>query len=213
MGSGVVVSCERVRKRESKAGGLQTNVARFLVLSHFSFLEGKKLIIGLIQLTWNGVEMVYSAYAVANAFIQRALEGKLQGLTPMKLQKLMYFAQAWHIKKRNRPLLDDHFSRWMFGPVIPAIYHEFKVYGQYEIKQKANTLALSGEEYRIGVPGIPPENEDAWALIDAIVRVYGGFDGPTLSNMTHAAGSAWSKKDADGSVITFEEILNDETIA
>ena len=56
--------------------------------------------------------MAYSAFAVANAFIQRAWDRGISDLSPMKLQKLMYFAQAWHLKIRNEPLLDDHFARW-----------------------------------------------------------------------------------------------------
>ena len=38
--------------------------------------------------------MAYSALAVANAFIERAKEGKLSGLTPMKLQKLLFYTQS-----------------------------------------------------------------------------------------------------------------------
>ena len=55
--------------------------------------------------------MAYSAFAVANAFIERAEQGRIPNLTPMKLQKLLYFAQAWHLKgTQGRPLLDDNFE-------------------------------------------------------------------------------------------------------
>ena len=64
--------------------------------------------------------MAYSAYAIANAFVQLAQEGRIPQLTPMKLQKLMYFTQAWYLRERGFPLLDDHFSRWQYGPV-PAV--------------------------------------------------------------------------------------------
>lgn len=45
--------------------------------------------------------MAYSALAVANAFIEQAKAGKIQGLTPMKLQKLLFYTQSWHLKQNN----------------------------------------------------------------------------------------------------------------
>jgi uncharacterized phage-associated protein len=157
--------------------------------------------------------MAYSAYAVANAFIQRAEQGRIPNLTPMKLQKLLYFTQAWHLRGAGGlPILDDHFARWQYGPVIPAIYHEFKAYGYRPITHMATTLAMNGDSFAMLVPTVPPEDASTWSLIDAIINRYGSFDAQTLSNMTHKDGSAWSKKPADGSVITAEEILADATI-
>lgn len=65
----------------------------------------------LSSITLAGTPMAYSAYAIANAFVQLAQEGRIPQLTPMKLQKLMYFTQAWYLRERGFPLLDDHFSR------------------------------------------------------------------------------------------------------
>lgn len=157
--------------------------------------------------------MAYSAYAVANAFIQRAEEGKVRGLTPMKLQKLLYFTQAWHLKGTSgTPILDDNFARWQFGPVIPAIYHEFKAFGYSNINRKATTLAVNNGGLSVFVPTIPQEDASTWSLIDAIINRYGGVDAQALSAMTHLPGSAWSTGSADGSVITTQEILRDATI-
>ena len=156
--------------------------------------------------------MAYSAYAVANAFVQRAKEGRLPNLSPMKLQKLMYFAHAWHLKIAKTPLLDDNFARWQHGPVVPAIYHEFKAYGYMPIDRMATTLAFDQGEYVMNVPTIPSEDTSTWRLIDAVINKYGFIDGPTLSNWTHLPDSAWAKKGPDGSVITAAEIQSDATI-
>ena len=77
--------------------------------------------------------MAYSAMQVANEFIKKAPEYEVMDLTPMKLQKLMFFAQSWHIKELGYPLFDDYFARWQYGPVIPSIYHEFKTFGSSHI--------------------------------------------------------------------------------
>lgn len=156
--------------------------------------------------------MAYSAYAVANAFVKRAKEGALPRLSPMKLQKLMYFAQAWHLKVLDKPFMDDNFARWQHGPVVPSIYHEFKAFGYTTITREATTLSQDDGQFVMNVPTIPADDSNAWGLIDAVIRKYGEFDGPALSELTHADGSAWALRRGDGSVITPDEIKQDKTI-
>lgn len=156
--------------------------------------------------------MAYSSFAIANAFVKRAQDGRLSNLSPMKLQKLMYFAQAWHLKVTGMPLMDDNFARWQYGPVVPAIYHEFKAFGYRPINRMATTLAVDGDAFLMNVPTVPESDTNTWGLIDAIIRKYGGMDGPILSELTHVQGSAWALKPADGSAITADEIKADATI-
>lgn len=158
--------------------------------------------------------MAYSAFAVANAFVERAEQGCIPNLTPMKLQKLLYFAQAWHLKGTGGlPVLDDNFARWQYGPVIPAIYHEFKAYGDRPITGKATTLSANGDGFAVNIPIIPANDHSAWGLVDAIINRYGAIDAPVLSNMTHLPGSAWAVGGGpNGTVITAQEILLDPTI-
>lgn len=156
--------------------------------------------------------MAYSAYAVANAFVRRAREGRIPNLSPMKLQKLMYFAHAWYCRVKGEPLLDDSFARWTHGPVIPSIYHEFKAYGYRPIDNMATTLSMSPGGYAMNVPTVPDSDRDVWSLIDAVAEKYGRYDAPTLSAMTHREGSAWAKCGADGSPITLAEIKADPTL-
>ena len=73
--------------------------------------------------------MSYFAVSVANSIIKLAKARNITDLTPMKLQRLMYFAQFWYVKNFNKFLINDWFSRWEFGPVIPSIYHQLKYYG------------------------------------------------------------------------------------
>lgn len=157
--------------------------------------------------------MAYSAFAVANAFIRRADERGIRDLSPMKLQKLVYFAQAWHLKILGRPLLDDNFARWQHGPVIPALYHEFKAFGYFPITRMATTLAMEAFGYGgDNVPIIPQHDQSSWNLVDAILNRYGNVDAVELSRLTHLPNSAWASRGADGSVITHEEIQLDQTI-
>lgn len=152
--------------------------------------------------------MAYSAYAVANAFIDLARAGRIPQLTPMKLQKLMYFAQVWRLRQRGAPLLDDWFSRWQYGPVIPAIYHEFKALGAGTIDRYATAVGVLGNN----ILNIPLTDTDSWDLLSIIAREYGDLDGSTLSAMTHAPGGAWAKNGPDGSPISYEEMFHDAAV-
>jgi uncharacterized phage-associated protein len=153
--------------------------------------------------------MAYSAFAVANAFISKATDGKLQGLTPMKLQKLMFYAQSWHLLlKDQQPLFDDFFARWQYGPVIPSLYHELKEYGSNEIKGPTTTFKVTDTGFTLVAPEVPHSDQGTWQLIDKIIEVYGKFTGPQLSNMTHQQGGAWFETGkGDGGVLSNDDLF------
>ena len=47
-------------------------------------------------------------------------------ITNLKLQKLIYYAQAWHLAIYNKPLFEEDFEAWVHGPVLPALYNNYK---------------------------------------------------------------------------------------
>jgi uncharacterized phage-associated protein len=151
--------------------------------------------------------MAYSAMAVANAFIKRAQEGKLRDLTPMKLQKLLFFAQSWCLAKEQEPLMDDVFCRWQYGPVIPSLYHEFKEYGARPIAALGGHLVERDGKLLKVTPYVGDDDEESWALVDEIIRVYGDYSGAQLSYITHQEDSAWFRTGgADGGPMQNEEL-------
>lgn len=153
--------------------------------------------------------MAYSAVAVANAFIEKAERGEIKELTPMKLQKLLFYTQSWHLKLYNeQPLFDDLFARWKFGPVIPSIYHELKVYGSGKITDKIKIIKIDDQTIKALTPSIQESDEKAHALINKIVEVYGDYSGTQLSNLTHGPNTAWSRGDVDGGPISFTDMAN-----
>jgi uncharacterized phage-associated protein len=44
----------------------------------------------------------------------------------LQLQKLVYYAQAWHLALYDRPLFEDDFQAWVHGPVIPELFDKYK---------------------------------------------------------------------------------------
>ncbi|MFP4864171.1 Panacea domain-containing protein [Providencia rettgeri] len=151
--------------------------------------------------------MAYSAVAVANAFIQRAMDGQIQDLSPMKLQKLMFYAQSWNLKLLNSPLIDDFFAKWQHGPVIPSLYHEVKSYGAGNITSKIKAISVNGVGIQSFVePIVPFSDTNANRLMDRIVAIYGNLTAIQLSMLTHQPNTAWSKTAIDGSVISNEAL-------
>lgn len=47
-------------------------------------------------------------------------------LSNQKLQKLLYYAQAWYLAFEDKPLFDEDFEAWVHGPTIPALFHEYQ---------------------------------------------------------------------------------------
>lgn len=50
-------------------------------------------------------------------------------ISNLKLQKLMFYAQAWHLALFEERLIDNEFQAWVHGPVLPNSYREFRQFG------------------------------------------------------------------------------------
>lgn len=64
-------------------------------------------------------------------------------VSPLKLQKILYFTYVYALTNWNKKLWEDHFEKWDFGPVIPKIYNEYSKYGYQPIKTKNKLIDLS----------------------------------------------------------------------
>lgn len=137
--------------------------------------------------------------AIANYLLDLAWS-KDETLTPMKLQKLVYFAHGWHLALTNKSLLTESVQAWKFGPVIPTLYADFKYFGNQAIKEKARDLRdkdpSDGYHLEMFEPSLDdyPAGDDlevAKAILNRIYDVYGKYDGLQLSDMTHREGTPW----------------------
>lgn len=76
----------------------------------------------------------YNAMDVANYIVTKANTQK-QPITHLKLQKLLYYVVAKHLKNTNQYLIVEPICKWQFGPVVKEVYHTFKTYGSDPIKE------------------------------------------------------------------------------
>lgn len=71
---------------------------------------------------------MYKALDVAKYIIDKCNE-KNMAIGNLKLQKVLYFVQAEFLVVKNTPCFVEEIEAWDFGPVIPEVYREYKVYG------------------------------------------------------------------------------------
>ena len=56
-------------------------------------------------------------------------------ITNLKLQKLLYYAQAWFMVNNNgEKLFEDDIEAWQYGPLVPAVYDQYKSFGRTPIE-------------------------------------------------------------------------------
>jgi uncharacterized phage-associated protein len=74
------------------------------------------------------------AYEVARYLVRLAAHDEEPDyLTNLRLQKLLYYAQAWSLAMRDKPLFDDRIEAWASGPVVPSVLDRFVGLGQRSI--------------------------------------------------------------------------------
>ena len=71
------------------------------------------------------------------------------GISNLKLQKLLYFVQAFFLVRSQgkQTCFNAKIEAWDFGPVVPDVYHEFKRYGSGDIPL-IRTYLESSDNYR-----------------------------------------------------------------
>lgn len=131
-----------------------------------------------------------AAYLLSKADIK---EG--DGMTHLKLQKLLYYCQGFALVLLKRPLFSNKIEAWPHGPVVVDIYHEFKRYGDGIIDEivSGDVSALTDEEK---------------SMIDDVYEVYGGYSASRLRNLTHSENPWIDAENKIDKTITHEAMLD-----
>ena len=132
----------------------------------------------------NGGDSMVTALSVANSVLNRAFNEDID-ITPMKLQKLIYFIYREYLKLTNESLFPEKFEVWKYGPVIESVYYKFKKYGSNAIRDYGRD-----ENRRISVVNEDTSNDFVKAF-STVWDKYKEYDGAYLSMLTHESGTAW----------------------
>jgi uncharacterized phage-associated protein len=114
--------------------------------------------------------------AVCDYVITRVLAAD-ERLSALKLQKLLYYVQAWHLAFFGAPLFDGKFQAWVHGPVNREIYNRLS-----PDKSLYSDLTMRDVSLQFEPSTIPC---DAREHIDSILEAYAQFSGTQLESFTH----------------------------
>jgi len=142
--------------------------------------------------------MSFSAFAIANEFLNIAKK-HVMPLTPMKIQKLVFYAHGWSLALTEKPLIYDRIEAWEWGPVIPKLYGKLKSYGNEPVSKPISYIAIQGTKFHAVIPSLenseaPEESKDeAREILAGAWDTYGKYSPARLSNATHAKGTPWEQ--------------------
>lgn len=95
-------------------------------------------------------------------------------ITNLKLQKMVYYVQAWHLANFKKPLFEGEFQAWVHGPVIPAMYRKYRIGGSAPI---VSNLKLADIKQKF--------SNNEFDFIGEVAKVYMQFGAYQLELMTH----------------------------
>ncbi|MFC3961836.1 Panacea domain-containing protein [Nocardia jiangsuensis] len=122
----------------------------------------------------------YPAPTIARWFVDWATTEDA-GVSNLKLQKLLYYAQGHHLAEYEAPLFEDPVQAWRSGPVVPAVFREFEGFGAAWV-----VLAEDDPFHWDAV------DADTTRFLTKVWNTYGGIAGWKLRNMTQAE-PAWQE--------------------
>ncbi len=115
------------------------------------------------------------------------------GISNLKLQKLMYYAQGFYSAIYDNPLFENEIQAWTHGPVVPDIYHTYKKHGRAPIP-------LPGDFDRESL------NQEEFSLVEEVFEVFGQYSAWRLRTMTHEE-RPWVNHENEAAPIPFPEII------
>lgn len=135
-------------------------------------------------------------FDVANYILEISKEdpedGEYELISHMKLQKLVYYCQGFHLALCDKPLFHDPIEAWTHGPVCPTLYHNLKYLGSLPVTVIASCASsLTDTEKEI---------------VRLVYDKYGQYSASKLRQMTHEE-SPW--KDTKQSLSISQDVIKD----
>lgn len=135
--------------------------------------------------------MKYYALDIARKILSRVDVEHGDTISNLKLQKLLYFVQGFHLAYFGKELFGEELVSWNYGPVVPEVYDVYKKYKNRDI----NTAGV--------VDDVELHPEEG-SLFDKVYLEYSRYSAVALMQMTHEEGP-WKQHNI-GEVIPKDEI-------
>ena len=124
--------------------------------------------------------MEYSAFDLARYILKKCIDED-HPISNLQLQKILYYIQECFLKEKDRKAFPERIEAWQFGPVIPKVYDEYRIYG-------GRTIV-----WILDAPDNVSIDKEDKVLIDGIVEEKRKLDPWEMVQETHKEGGAWAK--------------------
>ena len=128
---------------------------------------------------------------------------KLEEVTPLMLQKLLYFIQGVYSALYGKPIFEEDCRAWVHGPVYPEVYELFRDF-KYNPIDDARFALFEGT-----ADSLTEEEKD---VIDLVVNTFGMYSGKALERITHNEDPWKEARKGYGDSIPSSELLQKERI-
>ena len=111
-------------------------------------------------------------FDVANFFLKIVDRESGSTITPLKLQKILYYAQGYYLAINDKELFNEEFQAWAHGPANVDIYEKYKIYGSNSIPEPKEEIASC-------------LTKEIIEFLYDIWNTFGIYDGKYLETLTH----------------------------
>lgn len=153
--------------------------------------------------------MLYTGFVAtlndtADYIVLKCSEGG--SLSHLKLQKLVYYAQAWHLALKGTPLFDGKFEAWVHGPVSRALFARFA-------PERNLYSSIGRNEIQHGFDPDQSLSAEERLHIDTILETYGGYSGSELEAQTHIESPWIEARQGRTAAEPCSNTINEQTMA
>lgn len=141
---------------------------------------------------------------VAKFVLEESARTSRPEVSTMKLQKICYFVQGWHLVINGYPMFTEDFYAWKYGPVSPVLY---------DFCEDKVSVTTDSVEFANVTPELNDYQQD---FIKKTFKTYNPYSGLQLSDITrnHDAwknAGAGKHKGNEDALMSKESIHNDFT--
>ena len=104
-----------------------------------------------------------------------------EAITHLKLQKLLYYVEAWYLANFDKPLFSESAQAWAHGPVYRSVYKKYTSHSWNALPEEKPSRRL---------------DNDLVGYINACLKEYGQFSAKRLEALTHQE-DPWKKTRGD----------------
>ncbi len=107
---------------------------------------------------------------IATWFVNHVDRDAGEAITHLKLQKLVYYAQAWYLANFDKPLCEEDHQAWAHGPVYKSLYDKYRDHGWQSLPVERHKSIDSNLE----------------GFLKSVFDEYGQYGAKKLEELTHS---------------------------